>query len=163
MISSNLRSQSMYSDNNIRFFTTCKNWSYLGQSHKLKQEIHRSCNSIGSRTKITFRSPPALERHKNIPRQRTQGAKTVFSLFFPRNTYDKTIWVDKDYVHETHYEKEDPYGNLEFWIWHVCNLLRNISTVEPHGAFNGTTLKLKQDLIETTWHAYRGIKWGNKI
>ena len=22
--------------------------------------------------------------------------------------------VDKDYVHETHYENEDPYGNLEF-------------------------------------------------
>ena len=21
---------------------------------------------------------------------------------------------DKDYVHETHYENEDPYGNLEF-------------------------------------------------
>ena len=83
----------MYSDNNIRFVTTCKNCTYLGKSHKLKQEIHRSCNSIGSRTKITFRSPPALERHKNIPRQRIQGAKTVFSLFFSRNTYDKTIWV----------------------------------------------------------------------
>ena len=23
-------------------------------------------------------------------------------------------FVDKDYVHETHYENEDPYGNLEF-------------------------------------------------
>ena len=55
-------------------------------------------------------------------------------------------FVDKDYVHETHYENEDPYGNLEFWIWHVCNLLRNISTVEPHGAFNGTTLELKRDV-----------------
>ena len=49
-------------------------------------------------------------------------------------------FVDKDYVHETHYENEDPYGNLEFWIWHVCNLLRNISTVEPHGAFNRTNV-----------------------
>ena len=64
---------------------------------------------------------------------------------------------DKDYVHETHYENEDPYGNLEFWIWHVCNLLRNISTVKPQEAFNGTTLKLKQDLIEETGHAYGGI------
>ena len=54
--------------------------------------------------------------------------------------------MDKDYVHEIHYENEDPYENHEFWIWHVCNLLRNISTVEPHGAFNGTTLKLKRDL-----------------
>ena len=31
-------------------------------------------------------------------------------------------FVDKDYVHETHYENEDSYGNLEFCIWHVCNL-----------------------------------------
>ena len=54
--------------------------------------------------------------------------------------------MDKDYVHEIHYENEDPYENLEFWIWHVCNLLRNISIVEPHEAFNGTTLKLKRDL-----------------
>ena len=23
-------------------------------------------------------------------------------------------FVDKDYVHEAHYENEDPYGNLEF-------------------------------------------------
>ena len=23
-------------------------------------------------------------------------------------------FVDKDYVHETHYKNEDPYGNLEF-------------------------------------------------
>ena len=58
--------------------------------------------------------------------------------------------MDKDYVCETHYENEDPYGNLEFLIWHVCNLLRNISTVAPHRAFNGTTLKLKRDLIEET-------------
>ena len=49
--------------------------------------LHRFCRGHG------FKSPPALEWHKNIPRQRTQGAKTVFSLFFSRNTYDKTIWV----------------------------------------------------------------------
>ena len=54
-------------------------------------------------------------------------------------------FVDKDYVHETHHENEDPYRNLEFWIWHVCSLLRNISKEEPHGTFNGTTLKLKRD------------------
>ena len=30
---------------------------------------------------------------KNIPHQRKKGAKTVFSLFFSRNTYEKTIWV----------------------------------------------------------------------
>ena len=62
--------------------------------------------------------------------------------------------MDKDYVHEIHYENEDPYENLEFWIWHVCNLLQNISTVEPHWTFNGTTLKLKRDLKEETGHAY---------
>ena len=54
-------------------------------------------------------------------------------------------FVDKDYVHETHHENEDPYRNLEFWIWHFCSLLRNISKGEPHGTFNGSTLKLKRD------------------
>ena len=69
---------------------------------------------------------------------------------------------DKDFVYETHYENEDPYGNLEFWIWYVCNLLRNISTVEPHGAFMepGTAFKLKRDLIEKTRLAYgRYVAW----
>ena len=51
--------------------------------------------------------------------------------------------MDKDYVREAHYENGDRYGNLEFLIWHVCSLLRNISTIEPHGAF-------KRDLIEET-------------
>ena len=36
---------------------------------------------------IAFRSPPALEWHKDISRQRTS------SLLFSRNTYDKTIWA----------------------------------------------------------------------
>ena len=102
-----------------------------------------------TKTKIPLRKRRPITKTKNITKTSSKEVGITF--------------VDKDYVHETHYEKEDPYGNLEFWIWHVCNLLRNISTVEPHGAFNGTTLKLKRDLIETTWHAYRGIKWGNKI
>lgn len=40
----------------------------------------------------------------------------------------------------------------EFSIWHICNyLLQNISTnIEPHGAFNGATLKLKQWYNEAT-------------
>ena len=32
----------------------------------------------------------------------------------------------------------------------VIYIIRNISTVEPHGAFNGTALKLKRDLIGET-------------
>ena len=102
-----------------------------------------------TKTKIPYENEDPSRKRRHITKTSSKEVGITF--------------VDKDYVHETHYEKEDPYGNLEFWIWHVCNLLRNISTVEPHGAFNGTTLKLKRDLIEATWHAYRGIKWGNKI
>ena len=32
----------------------------------------------------------------------------------------------------------------------VIYIIRNISTVEPHGAFNGTALKLKRDLVGET-------------
>ena len=45
----------------------------------------------------------------------------------------------------------------------VIYIIRNISTVEPHGAFNGTALKLKRDLVGETWHACGGIYRGSSF
>ena len=89
MISSNLRSQSMYGDNNIRFITTCKTDHLQGKRTNLSRNFTGHAIRLGhARAKeIAFRSPPALEWHKDISRQRTS------SLLFSRNTYDKTIWA----------------------------------------------------------------------
>ena len=58
----------MYGDNNIRFITTCKTDHLYGKrtnlSRKFTGHAIRLCHARAK--EIAFRSPPALEWHKDI-------------------------------------------------------------------------------------------------
>ena len=139
-------SSSSYENEDLRPSTKTK--SHYENEEPLRKRRPPAKTKTPCENEDSLRNPPTYE-NEDLSRKRRHITKTS------SKEVGITI-VYKDYVHETHYENEDPYRNLEFWIWHVCNFIRNISTVEPHEAFNGTTLKLKRLLL----YCWSSFSWG---
>ena len=67
---------------------------------KLRPKTPHTKMKTSTKTKIPYENEDPSRKRRHITKTSSKEVGITF--------------VDKDYVHETHYEKEDPYGNLEF-------------------------------------------------
>ena len=78
----------------------------------VKAPFFGSCENKDSENE-DLRLPPPPTKMKTITKTKTPVRKRRHVSKTSSKQVGITL-VDKDYVHETHYENEDPYGNLEF-------------------------------------------------